>query len=356
MKSILIRGGTIWDGTRFREGDVAVKDGAIAGIGDCGGFAADYELDASGAVVCPGLVDIHTHLRGLSPDVYGVLPEVCNYPFGVTAAADAGCEKTARVEDTFHLKTVIFVTVPIRDGKPDFAAAERVADAHEGHVAGYKVYYDKGMVPTDSAAPFREVCEYARRKGRRVMVHCTNCPVPMAELFACMGNGDICTHVFHGIGHTAAEDGFASLRYARQKGIILDVGLAGGVHGSYRIIRQALAEGLYPDTISTDIVVGSVFLRGGNFGMTMTMSILRDLGMDEEAVLRAVTSGAARAVGKEEEWGRLSAGGSADVAVLRYGPVKIDSTDRNGDRLIVENGYRCLYTIADGMLVHRADV
>lgn len=59
--SIVIRGGTVIDGTGAKgiSADVLVKDGRIAEIGS--GLSGDRELDASGAVVAPGFIDIHTH-------------------------------------------------------------------------------------------------------------------------------------------------------------------------------------------------------------------------------------------------------------------------------------------------------
>ena len=60
---ILIRGGTIVDGTRTPRyvSDIGIKDGKIAQIGGLKGKTADRVLDAAGRIVAPGFVDLHTH-------------------------------------------------------------------------------------------------------------------------------------------------------------------------------------------------------------------------------------------------------------------------------------------------------
>ena len=57
-----ISNGTIIDGTgrpRYR-GDVGIRDGRIAALGEAPEVAA-RSIDADGAIVAPGFVDIHTH-------------------------------------------------------------------------------------------------------------------------------------------------------------------------------------------------------------------------------------------------------------------------------------------------------
>ena len=57
----VVRGGTIVDGTGAPgvAGDVAIADGKIVGIGS--GLSGDHSIDATGCVVAPGFIDIHTH-------------------------------------------------------------------------------------------------------------------------------------------------------------------------------------------------------------------------------------------------------------------------------------------------------
>jgi N-acyl-D-aspartate/D-glutamate deacylase len=65
MHDIVIRGGTIIDGTGKAAftGDIAIADGRIAGVGGKQG-PARREIDTTGLMVTPGWVDVHTHYDG----------------------------------------------------------------------------------------------------------------------------------------------------------------------------------------------------------------------------------------------------------------------------------------------------
>lgn len=62
---LVIRGGSIIDGTGAAafEGDIAVNAGRIVGVGSVHGQGRE-EIDATGQIVTPGFVDIHTHYDG----------------------------------------------------------------------------------------------------------------------------------------------------------------------------------------------------------------------------------------------------------------------------------------------------
>lgn len=64
MKSILITDGLIWNGRETLKGNLLITDGTVSAVGaDVTGAPGSMVIDARGATVIPGLVDVHVHLR-----------------------------------------------------------------------------------------------------------------------------------------------------------------------------------------------------------------------------------------------------------------------------------------------------
>lgn len=87
---ILITNGRIVDGTgnNWFYGDVAVKDGKIVGVGKLAGVSAAKTIDATGMIVAPGFIDVHTHIEGdefLNPTANNFILD------GVTTVVSGNC-------------------------------------------------------------------------------------------------------------------------------------------------------------------------------------------------------------------------------------------------------------------------
>jgi N-acyl-D-amino-acid deacylase len=87
---LLIRGGTVIDGTRAPRfaADVGIRDGRIVAVGDLSDTGADRTLDATGKIVAPGFIDSHTHDDGavlVDPTM------VCKISQGVTTVVTGNC-------------------------------------------------------------------------------------------------------------------------------------------------------------------------------------------------------------------------------------------------------------------------
>jgi N-acyl-D-aspartate/D-glutamate deacylase len=89
MPSIVIRGGTVVDGTGAppRTADVALDDGRVVAVGRVDG-RGQQEIDADGLLVTPGFVDLHTHYDGQATWDPDLAPSSMH---GVTTLAMGNC-------------------------------------------------------------------------------------------------------------------------------------------------------------------------------------------------------------------------------------------------------------------------
>src|SRR5579862_166197 len=87
---IIIKNGKIIDGTGnpWFYGDVGIIKNKIASIGDLSKSKADNIIDASGLIVSPGFIDVHTHIEGDEKTT----PTADNFIYdGVTTVITGNC-------------------------------------------------------------------------------------------------------------------------------------------------------------------------------------------------------------------------------------------------------------------------
>lgn len=97
---VLIRNGLLVDGTgqpRIKI-DIGVRDGKIVAMGGLGAATATQIIDATGKIVCPGFIDVHTHIEGSIQSN----PSAANFLFdGVTSLVTGNCGNSAKDLNAF---------------------------------------------------------------------------------------------------------------------------------------------------------------------------------------------------------------------------------------------------------------
>ena len=370
---LLLKGGHVIDGRNSIDGvrDVAIKSGRIAAVApDIPASQAAKTVDARGLYVTPGLVDIHVHVytgegtsyargfRSVAPD--GFTLESCT-----TTAADAGSsgwrnfeDFKTRIIDQSRTRILAFLNI-VGHGMGGGAIEQNLADMeakptaemalkHKGVVVGIKSAHYNGP----DWEPYRRSVEAGTIAGIPVMVDFGSAKVrTIAELFTkYFRPGDIYTHAYAGGGRGELIDGKVNpaIFEAQKKGIVFDIGHGGGSF-VFRTAVQAFKEGFYPNSLSTDLHIGS--MNAGMKDIVNVMSKFLALGMRLQDVVVRTTWNPAREIG-QEHLGHLSVGAPADVAVLRLEKGKFGFLDQRGGRLDGTQRLGCELTLRDGEVVY----
>jgi dihydroorotase len=199
MSALLLKGGRVVDPAQKRDeaADVLLRDGRVEAVGARLG-AGDAELiDAKGLVVCPGFIDLHTHLRepgredketiatGTRAAAAGGFTAVCAMPNTDPVNDSAGITRAiverARAEGTVRVYPIGAITRGQR--------GEELAEFGDLREAGCVAVSDDGK-PVSSARMMRRALEYARGFGLVVIDHCEE---PTLSERACMNEGPVAT-------------------------------------------------------------------------------------------------------------------------------------------------------------------
>jgi dihydroorotase len=372
---LLLKGGHVIDGRNKISAvrDVAIANGKVAAVAaNINPAEALKVVDASGHYVTPGLVDIHVHVyagtgeRGSYAGDNSLHPDGFTLRSGVTTVADAGSSGWRTFEDfkqriidrskTRVLALLNIVGYGMRGDKfeqnlTDMEArpTAEMALRHKGLIVGIKTAHYAGP----EWAPVERAVEAGTQANIPVMVDFgTNRPErPMAELVTKkLRPGDIYTHAYSGLRNELDESGRVNpgMWEGRKRGVIFDVGHGGGSF-AWRIAMPAFKEGFLPDSISTDLHIGS--MNSGMKDMLNVMDKFLAMGMSLDDVMVRSTWNPAREIG-HEELGHLSVGAAADIAMLRVEKGTFGFVDMYGARLRGTQKLTCELTLRDGKVVY----
>lgn len=372
---LLLKGGHLIDpksGTSAVR-DVAIADGKVAEVAARIDPALAFKVvDAGGLYVTPGLIDLHVHVytgTGEKNSYAGdnsVYPDGFTLRSGVTTVVDAGCAGWRNLDDfkdrvidrsrTRVLALVNIVGNGMRGDKFEQELADMEAKPtaeaalkHKDIVVGVKTAHYAGA----DWQPVERAVEAGTLANVPVMVDFgANKPErPLAELVTKkLRPGDIYTHCYSGLRRELGEDGKVNpgMVEGRKRGVLFDVGHGGGSF-SWGIAVPFIQQGFLPDTISTDLHIGSM-----NTGMKDQLNVMSKflaLGLSLEDVIAKSTWNAAKSV-KREELGNLSVGAPADITLLSLESGRFGFVDSFGGRLRADKKLVCEMTLRDGRVVY----
>jgi dihydroorotase len=220
--------------------------------------------------------------------------------------------------------------------------AVEVANANRDIIVGIKVRVGARASGRSGTVPLDIALQVADEVGIPVMAHIDEPPPTYEDVLVRLRPGDVLTHAFRPYPNTpVTSQGTVkqAVIEARRRGVLFDIGHGKGSF-AFKTARAMLANGFFPDTISSD--VHALCINGPAFDQVTTMSKFLCLGMPLVDVIAASTVNAAFAL-KRPELGSLKPGSVGDATILsvtdgRFDYVDVVGEHLSGDRRIASEG------------------
>src|SRR5882724_4256340 len=355
---LILKGGQVIDPSQRLDtiADIGFADGKVAGIGaQLAADAATEVRDVSGYIVSPGLIDLHTHVYWGGTSLGIDAEEFCRTS-GVTTCIDTGSAgpgnfagfrkhviepSAVRILAYLHVsfagifgfsKTVMVgESEELRLMAP--SEAVEIAEANRDVIVGIKVRVGRHSSGTSGVAPLDIDLQVANEAGIPLMCHIDFPPPSYEDVLERLRPGDVLTHAFRPFPNSPIDHQGKvkdAVQRARKRGVMFDIG-HGKASFAFKTARGMLANGFYPDTISSD--VHALCIDGPAFDQVTTMSKFLCMGMPLPDVVAASTVNAAMAL-RRPELGGLKPGSVGDATLISIKDGQFDYVDVVGEHLI----------------------
>ncbi|WP_313625685.1 amidohydrolase/deacetylase family metallohydrolase [Kosakonia sp.] len=349
MFDLLLRRARLVDDTVT---DIAIAAGKIAALGDIDGPAAK-SVDLRGEhYVSAGWIDSHVHCYPNSP-IYHDEPDSVGIQSGVTTVIDAGSTGADDIDDFYAItrkaSTDVYALLNIsRVGliaqnelanlnNIDADAAREAIKRHPDFIVGLKARMSSSVVGDNGITPLQRAKVIQQENGDLpLMVHIGNNPPNLDEIAELLTSGDIITHCYNGKPNrilTPSGELRASVTRAIARGVRLDVG-HGSASFSFAVAQQAIALGILPQTISSDIYCRNR-IDGPVRSLANVMAKFLAIGMSLPQVIACVTDHAADGLRLQHK-GRLAVGFDADLTIFDLKRQPVLFTDAENETLQAE--------------------
>jgi len=352
--------------------DVAIAGGKVSKVAaNIPPSDAKRVIDVAGYYVCPGLIDIHTHVFvGAKPETFAdgslsISPDDITLKAGITTVVDAGTSGWRnfpvfkdQVIDRSKTRILAFLNIA-GSGMSGKTTQENLSDmevgkvvetiqAYPGIIVGVKIGHYEGK----DWIPFENALEASNRSNVPLLVECHLPQYSLEDQLKKMRPGDIITHSFEKVSErmSVVDDNKVVRPYvkeAQKRGILFDLG-HGGAGFWFSEAIPALQQGLAPNSFGTDLHRFS--MNAGMKDMLNVMSKYLAMGMSKEDVLLRATWLPAKSI-RREDLGNLREGATADVAVLSIRDGNFGFIDAGGNRINGTKKFEAELTIREGKIV-----
>ena len=270
-------------------------------------------------MILPGVIDMHAHVWTPYASKKLGLPVDRTYYKGVVAVADAGSfgcnvrhKSNQFLLDTANQTVKLFMHVlpvgltgfPLRNfTQVENADLDRVIETAKrdrtGNLLGFKIHLGLMDVKHDEKL-LQAARKCADAVGKAVEIHVSGAQAPFELIAEYLKPGDVIAHAFSGKRDPILDErGLVKncVKDAVAKGVHLDVAHA-GKHFSWRVFREARDEGVLFDFIGTDSTMGNYENEARQMiDIFHIASALMNAGVDEEYVVKAMTTNSADFIG-----------------------------------------------------------